>query len=238
MSVLVSIVKHWTHPMDKNIGRIQRAFSSNYFITTIFDEPVPDNVTDVQSYLILGALSKAKNRYPHLPVIVIMDNSVTNVKDMERRISTALSSAPNAGLFYLTKWMDTCSAYSYIEDSIDNGSAFAWTKNPSGAQCILYMPSTRDSLITTLSSSDQSVSTILNTWVVQEKVRATTFVPNIVDFDIELATTTDQFLFLNECSNVPPQSTDNSALSVVYFIIAIGVVILFAWAFISLGPKN
>jgi hypothetical protein len=233
MSVLVLIIKYWTKPGNHNIANLTEAFSDPYFLTRVYDEVVPENV-DPQSYLILNALIYSASNFSSLPVILIMDNSVTNVSPTTMASFVQNSLLTGSGLVYLTKWEDQCGSYVYVDPSL---SKIAWTKNPQGAQCVLYTPVSRDSLIPILQASETTAAITLTSLINQSKISAVTFVPNIVDFDIRLATNNSQLLYLNECVSETNQ-TDNSASAIVYFIIAIGVLILFAWALLSLGPKD
>lgn len=227
MSVLVLIVKYWTKPGNTNISRLLNSFSDPYFVTEVFDRKVPESTSSPTTYLVLKALEYAREHFPLLPVCIIMDNSVVNDCDMKARTIELLATGTDLG--YYGKWMDTCSQYDWIGYRLVNTFA------PKGVQSVLYSPNTRDILINFLLTS--SVSDIVGL-ISTNKLSASAFTPNVIDFDIELATDNSQLLYINECSAESSSNTDNTASSIVFFVIAVGVVAMFAWSLLSIGKDK
>lgn len=199
-----------------------------------------------------------------LPVIIVKDSSVSNlmpvgvidenyevptfkmndisnsiVGGMKRRISTALDKARQADLFFLCKWHDACNKYIDIETGGTNyGSTLKWSLQPTATQAIMYTPSSRDYIIETLVSGIIPLSDILNTNIAKGKLLATVFVPNIIDYDISLATSNKDYNKLNECAPVEESTTTNTGVATfVWLAIVVILIILVAWVLIQLGPR-
>ncbi len=192
------------------------------------------------------------------PVIIIKDSSVSNIAPMsqtlnkhpqnimdeitggmKRRIKTALEKASQADLFFLCKWQDACDKYTDVEggNSIDHGSNLKWSTRPTATQAIMYTPKARDMIHDILTTSVISLSDILNLNILKGALSATVFVPNIIDFDIELATSNTDYNKLNECAPIQT-TTDTSTTngSAVWFCLVIIIMVLVAWFLIQLTP--
>jgi len=182
-----------------------------------------------------------------LPVIIVKDSSVSNITPegtttvdlpdrhiggMKKRIKTALDKAKSADLFFLCKWNDACDKYTDVPNS-----NLKWTIQPTATQAIMYTPTTRDYVREALVTATISLSTILNNNIVQGTLLATVFVPNIIDFDIDLATSNTDYAKLNECAPIPTETTTTSNTSyIIWFIIIIILILLVAWVLIQISP--
>lgn len=190
-----------------------------------------------------------------MPVIIIKDSSITNLtpfgwKDdirseeqiiggMKRRIKIALEKATGADLFFLCKWNDACDKYIDVEGAnhINHGSSLKWSKQPTATQAIMYSTSGREFVQGALAKNTVSMSDMVNLYIARGDIMATVFVPNIMDFDVELATSNNDYAKLNECA--PPQDTttnNNNVAALVWLILIVIMVILVAWGLIQLNP--
>lgn len=198
-----------------------------------------------------------QNWWNTIPVIVIKDSSITNltpfglknngdidveeaiIGGMKRRIRIALERAQQADLFFLCKWNDACDKYVDVDgaSNVNHGSSLKWSTQPTATQAIMYKTDGRDFIRETLSKSTVPLSDVLNSHIARGDILATVFVPNIIDFDIDLATSNGDYAKLNECA--PPQSTTEgttNAAAFVWLILIIIAVVLVAWALIQLNP--
>ena len=195
---------------------------------------------------------RGTGRWSSYPVIIIKDSSVTNVSasgftdrsnpnyeigGMRSRIQNARGLARNADLYFLTVWNDACERYVDIETSVDRGSGLAWTLKPTSTQAVMYTPSSRDFIREQLVTSMIPLSNILNNTVGSGQLLATAFVPNIIDYDINLAVQNSDFYKLNQCAAVtdPTNSTSNVS-SLLWFAVIVGIIILTAYILVVLGP--
>ena len=193
-----------------------------------------------------------------IPVIIVKDSSVSNITPsgttdvdhpdpndniiggMKKRIKVALDKARQADLFFLCKWHDACNKYVDVEGvgSIDHGSTLKWSVQPTATQAIMYTPSARDFVREALVTATVPLSDLLNSNIAQGNLLATVFVPNIIDFDIDLATSNDDYNKLNECAPVEGTTgTSSGVASFIWFIMVVVLVLLIAWALIQLGPQ-
>lgn len=185
-----------------------------------------------------------------LPCIIIKDSSVSNVTPsgetfddqliggMKRRISVALEKAKQADLFYLCTWSDRCDKFIDVKgvgSNIDHGSTLKWSISPSSNQAIMYRPATRDYVKNVIVGSNSGLSNTLNNLIQQGKLLAVVFVPNIVDYDITLATNNSDYLKLNQCAPIPSVIKSNSS-TIIWVILVFSLVFLAAWGLINVGP--
>lgn len=193
-----------------------------------------------------------------IPCIIVKDSSVSNITPigntkfdhgaiedniiggMKRRIQVALDRAQQADLFFLCKWNDACNKYVDVNsvNSLDHGSTLKWSVQPTSTQAIMYTPSSRDYIKEALISSTITLSDLLNSNISQGRLLATVFVPNIIDFDIDLATSNEDYAKLSECAPITTTTTQSSTTaSYIWLAIIIFLVILVAWALIQLSPQ-
>lgn len=189
------------------------------------------------------------------PVIIIKDSSITNLtpagfgdEDMEeviigglkRRIKTALNKASQADLFFLCKWNDACDKFVDVDgaNGIGHGSSLKWSTQPTATQAIMYNAASRDYVRESLHQANIPLSDFLNLEIAQGNLLATVFVPNIIDFDIDLATSNDDYAKLNECAPVQGATGGTANLAtLIWLIFIVIVVVLVAWTLIQLTPQ-
>jgi hypothetical protein len=178
-----------------------------------------------------------------LPVIIIKDSSISNVTPttqrdidnhtpgMKDRIKLALEVADKADLYFLCKWGDSCHQHSDVEGMkpTSKGSNLKWTVRPTATQAIMYKPSSRDYIKESLVKTNTSLSSLLNNNISNKKLLATAFVPNIIDFDIEFASSNEHYLKLNECCNSTTATEPSNAAPVIWAVIIIILLVLIAW---------
>lgn len=193
--------------------------------------------------------------WKNLPVLIILDTSVSNITPagttnqdypdnpsdkiiggMPNRITTALNQ--QADIYFLCVWNDVCDRYTDVDNtrSIDHGSSLKWTLQPTSTQAVLYPPATRDLIRSELVTAAVSLSALLNGQIQQGQLLALAFVPNIVNFDIGLATSSSDFTKLNQCAPVISSSTASNSSAIIWFILIVLAVMLVAWALIQIGP--
>lgn len=202
---------------------------------------------------------EAQYWWSKIPVIIVKDSSVSNITTagttdedhptnsednhiggMKRRIKVALDRARQADLFFLCKWHDACNKYVDVTgvDSIDHGSNLKWSVQPTSTQAIMYTPYSRDYVSNALLTANVTLSEFLNTSISSGQLLATVFVPNIIDFDIDLATSNADYVKLNECAPVATATTSNASVaSFIWFGVIIALILIVAWALIQIGPK-
>ena len=201
-----------------------------------------------------GSITK-QGLWNNLPVIIVKDTSVSNITPsgitnsstdkiiggMKNRIQIALQKAQSADLYYLARWNDNCTKNTLVAgtESIDKGSSLQWTIQPTATQAIMYTPKSRDIVSNALCTmaSNISLSDYLNSAIYDRKFIATAFVPSIVSFDTNLATSQTDYNKLNECFPTPTDTPTANNANLIWLIILILVVILVASALIQLGPK-
>lgn len=233
----MTVSKTLTHDQYMENYRMRKA------LTYAAEGPYIPKTSNPLSPNLYGTL-EPKYWWSKIPVIIVKDSSISNVVPgdnasiggMKRRIKVALEKAQQADLFFLCKWNDACNKHTDIEGNIDHGSKLKWSVQPTATQAIMYTPSSRNYIRTSLMTSNISFSELLNTNISQGKLMATVFVPNIIDFDVDLATSNADYAKLNECAPVPTNTDNNNNVApVIWFIILIILMILVAWMLIQIS---
>jgi hypothetical protein len=250
-SVLVLILQGESKAGDSNVSNLQWIFSDPYFAVRTLSVAPPDiapssktlsSAQYIENYVMRKALEyAAQDQWSNLPVLIVKDSSVSNVVNMKQIIHTVLTQAARADLYYLTTWNDACNKYTDVEGisgAIEYGSTLQWTTRPNATQAILYSSSARDFTIKTLKTSDMVVGDMLNYNIQKGKLTAVAFVPNLIDFDVTLATANTDYNKLSQCAAVDSTNTTQTTwATVLWFIFVVILMFLVGWSLITLGPK-
>lgn len=256
--VLVIILQCETKQCDPNVRNLKWAFSDHYFTVQVCSIDLPSssddqgynqnnsvtaesieiyNMKKLLTYSAEGpyADSKPQSWWDNIPTIIVKDSSLCSVgpADMKNRIKKALELGKDADLFYLCKWDDTCSKYRHIGE-IDSGTKLKWSTKPTSTQCIMYTPKARDYVRNRLDDVDGSYGNFLNSLISSKQLTATVFSPNIVDYDIDLATSTSDYAKLSECSQHDVESTTNFTLSTyIWLSFILLLIVIVAWILVK-----
>lgn len=237
-SVLVVILHGEAKQSDPNVNMIKQLFSDPYFIVQDFK---PTNIND-ENLSIKEALSFAaqgpyviddndniqvQEWWKDHPCIIIKDSSISNISssDMKIRITTALDKANKADLFFLCKWNDQCNKYTDVTSNLK------WSNHPSATQAVMYTPESRNKIINLINNIP--VGELLNAEISHGKLLATVFVPNIVDFDINLATSNTDYAKLNECAPVVNNNAPTNEVTIYIWIAAVVILMVIITIFIA-----
>lgn len=253
-SVLVVILQCETRACDNNINKLKNVFSDPYFTVQVYDIDVPKDVTNVENYRMLQTLTYAKEGpfiinnedgvttksswWKDIPVIVIKDSSICSASfdpySMKQRIKTALKKASNADLFFLCKWGDACDKFKTVEGDAN----LKWSSQPTAVQAVMYTPKARDFVLDTIQNTVSNISDVLNSNIEKGKLLSTVFVPNLIDYDINLATNDKDYAKLNECA-MPKQNNqkNNNKMTFVWLAIIIIIGFLLAWSMLQNNNK-
>lgn len=252
-SVLVLIINSETRACNDNLDNMKRLFSDSYFTVQICSVTEPtefpahktltrpqylENYTmrKILTYAAEGPYDNGVTGEPvhqrwwtNLPVIVIKDSSISHLtmEHITQHIATALKQAPNVDLFFLCSWQDACHKYREVQ-----GTSLKWSTKPSATQAIMYVPRARDHIREVLLTSDVPFSKLLNNTAAKKKLAATVFIPNLIDFDINLATSNEDFNKVNACMSTTDTSSTIDWSTAIWFLIILLLVILVAWSII------
>lgn len=190
MTLPVYIVR--TSTRDNNVNYLRATFADPLFKV----EALPGALLDT-----LRVWHESSYKSSH--AIVVMDTSVSYLAPevIRDRITTALTKAPDADIHYLCKWKDNCAKY----HSVGNSNVMKWSTNPHGLQAVLLPPKTRDIILRKARLSDgnffevEDIAHSLTKAIRENLLKATVFVPNIVEFDVNMATSNKDFERLNQC---------------------------------------
>lgn len=189
----------------------------------------------------------AQKWWNNLPVIIIKDSSMSHITPegktnnkqiiggMKKKIKIALEreKEKEADLYFLCKWNDACDKYSDVDE---DDPTLKWSMKPTATQAILYIPSARDYISEQLLTTKVTLSELLNSHIEKEKLAATVFVPNLIDYDINLAVNETDFAKVNQFDPKPLTSTNTTMTTTQFIWIIIIIIILIIVAFIIIRP--
>lgn len=259
-SVLVIILHCETRSCDKNIENLKWIFSDPYFNVQVYNISKPHKLLTSYNFIEYDMMKKAllfsangpyieENKKSHpqyqwkdMPVLIIKDSSVCNMGPSKidydggitHRIKTALEKTSGADLFYLCKWNDMCDLYSDAYPSEDE-FFLKWSLRPNGTQSILYLPKTRDIIIEEMSKEKEyiTIGDLLSKKISKGELKAAVFVPNLIDYDINLATSKKDFNKLNECEQnrdvAYSSNTTSESTKTIWLWILVILVVLVGW---------
>ena len=233
MSFGVCIVRGESRASDRNLQ----------FLRSIFSEYPQIEYTPTGTGLtaMYQTLYKVQNTWPDLPSLVIFDSSITNLT-RDRLTSLIEDTLPlSIDMLFLCHWLDSCSTYRSVENWNDTETSLKWTTQPSSQQAILYSVEARDFMITNLRTTTSTITDyglFCNFILAQKKIRAATFTPNLIDFDINLVVRNEDYYKFNSCTIVPPVPTTNRTQIFLIYIVIFIIILLAAWSLLRMSPKT
>lgn len=232
--ILVLIVKEHTKASDGNIKRLKRLFSSEIFrVKTVSVEGKREDNVDLFLTVLRYSLSQTEGG-----VIVVRDRSVSYLSP--RQMEEKVKSVPKrADLFFMTKWGDRCNTYKDVEGA--DGS-IKWSSSVTSDHAVFFSREGRKKILDTLDHKIKKISDrdskkvfSLKDVVDDAQVLRCVSSPNVIDFDVNLATSNADFEMINECSPVPKEEEVSQTAAVVWFVIFIVLIVLLAWLVIEVA---
>ena len=165
---------------------------------------------------------------------------------MKANIESALNLAPEADLHFLTVWGDSCSTYQPVTGSTLDPK-LVWTTRPNSTQAVIYKPVARDYARNKLIDSNLPLGELLDSWLTSgvllnqldnRVLKGTAFVPNIINFDISLATSSSDYYKLNHCGSNVVKQPGSPITGFIWFLVIVAVILFVAYCLIVLGPKT
>ncbi|HSW77005.1 MAG TPA: hypothetical protein VLG50_08155 [Candidatus Saccharimonadales bacterium] len=219
----VIILNHYTKANDTNLSSLKNLFHDSFYNIDILklDEhvKVSDTLTIQECdevILFKKALKLAKHQSN--PTLIIKDNSICFKSCIKNDIITALQY--EADCYFLCAWQESC--YQYVH--IDNTS-MKWTNGSPAVQALLLQPHTINRFYKKI-KHNQSISTCLLQMIKKYKYKCISFYPNLIEFDIRLATSNDDYLKLNRYLEDINSDSESDQTTVWIFLFAILIILL------------
>jgi hypothetical protein len=198
-----------------DITGLQELFSNSYFSVVVKQYTTPQSIINIIA-------QSTENK----PLLLVLDTSMSNLSpnNMAEKVNSALTLAPTASIYYLSKWLDDCAKLRVVSSQ---DPQLKWCAAPQGTQALI-LPVTTQKLIT--SSQGTSIEDIITPLLNSGKLTAVCYTPNIIFFNITLATKDSDVEKLNECDYYgdPDPNTNNSA-GYVWLTLIFLVVLVVAW---------
>lgn len=239
--VLVLIIKTEPGSTDDNIQNLKTVFSDSFFnvnVISVTPPTVMNKTKELSNYDIITlnrikkALTYANKNSINLPILVVLDTSSTyeTTTSMKAKIEKAIEL--DYDIIYLCKWYDDCQ--SIQKTNVQNVYS---TKKPKGFQSAIFSQRLKDIIMTEEFNTSISFAKNIEQFIQSGKIKAFTYIPNIINFDIDYAKTDDEYLKLNEFAPIINKSP-NEGVAYIWFIFLIILIILVAWAVLKLGPDE
>jgi len=216
--VLVIILQGETRAGDPHIDDLKKVFSDVSFDTRVYNPKIPDEIKAtndpgmIDNYRMYSALSFAKvgpsikdkkmEYWKEAPVLIIRDSSVCNLTsptEMAARVQKMINSGNADHMILLCTWNDECDKY--VNTPV---TGLKWTSHPTTTQAILYRPEWRDATIGILKKSTVPLTEEFAKLIGKGTLRATAVTPNLIDYDLSLATKDEDYAKANRCK-IPEQ---------------------------------
>lgn len=222
--------------------KIRNLFKDDYFSITEY----PLDTSNINSSY-LGALKLSKDLNPNSGVILVKEDTTshTSSSDIYEKVYN-LSSNDSIDLLYLCRHGDTCSKNSKFSDSIKN------ITGPKGLQCIMYTPGGRDRILGDLELRNggkkfiatSDLETSLRQAISNKHLVITGFTPNLVNYDIDYATSKSDYNNLKECEDEVNTSSSNDSTTwnnlwwILIIVAVIFLIIIFALFYASRSSRD
>ena len=222
-SVLVLIMKGETRNNNDNIDNMKQLFSNNFFSVKIINIKPKTKFIDNEKLEYALKYSLNSEKWKNKPIIFLKDSSISilSKEEMKIRIEKALNK--EADLYFLCKWQDDCDKFKDIKNSY-----MKWSIQPTAMQAVMFTPHARDYVLELLKIKNVQCSDLINQHIFEEKLTATVFVPNLIDFDINVATSLADYSKLNECKNVKTIKKENNKTEITIWFLVFIILILFS----------
>lgn len=247
--IVVFILNSSGIPDSSRARKVKELFSSPIFETHIVN-PVPPSgwqsiapsglPTDfvIETYQVQWCLEQAKKNSPDKNVIIVKENSVSNVdSETLAQIVTDNVTAKGFQISYLCKWLDRCDLYNNKKSIIGKTTLIVNTHSPNGVQALLFTPEGRDIVLNI--KTNKPLGEVLNDMIMKGRIEATTIVPNLIDWDITTATNNVDYHKTTECRQPPNQiNGQSSTIPIIWFLVALVLIIIVAWAAVLANRRS
>jgi hypothetical protein len=230
-------------------------FIPQTFLTIVPDIPLGSPKSDknyynrAEAHQVGWCLRNAQKRFPNQPVIIIKDSSicVADPQTISDIITSTISLSVGEETFhlcYLCRWMDKCQLYSNRKSIPGTTTGVVRTQSPHDIQALLFTPQGRDTILGKIPMNNgklfqarDSLSETFNREIVAGNLTALCIVPNLMEYDIRLASRDCDYLKSNACAPIPVLHQQSSSVNIyVAFIIVVILLIVLVWAAAYVAP--
>lgn len=241
-----------------DVNTVRNIFSDPFFNVSFVQDEAAATPEQREKQLVLRALSDGRKSYPESPLFIVKDTSISSApsdevaKIIKLVISNAEANPDNRfHAFYACVWLDRCELYTGKNVVSDTGAFTAFTESPYGLQAVLFSPQGRDVILGHTYMDNNKLFDINGAANLGEAINRETFrgnlrvecvYPNIIDYNISAAETTDDLLKGQRCLPIPPRGGASSkknvknttslspgAILAILIIVIVLIVLLLLW---------
>jgi hypothetical protein len=242
------------HYEDRS-NAVASLFIPETFLTIVPAIPSGSATTDknyynhAEAHQVGWCLRDAKTRFPAQPLIIVKDSTICvadpqTISDIITSTLALSGSKETFHLCYLCKWMDKCQLYSNRKSIPGTMATVVQTQSPHGIQAILFTPQGRDTILGKIPMNNgqrfqgrDSLSETFNREIVAGNLTALCIVPNLMEYDIRLASRDCDYLKSNSCAPIPVLRQQSSSINIyVAFIIVVILLVVLVWAAAYVAP--
>lgn len=160
---------------------------------------IPNNTENLENIKVLNILMNGKLKAPNKPLLIIKDTSTSSSDSTH--LATMLNEIIEKtvfDIFYLSRWLDKCDMNSPVMTLENKLVRVTTTHYAQGFQAILFSNTGRDKVIDLLQKDDpRNLSDILLDSISRKKMTPLCAIPNLIEFDIKLASNILENTFKN-----------------------------------------
>jgi hypothetical protein len=241
------------------LDNVKELWTNRVFTTKIVnlqDPTIQSNVIEAEYERYKWVLNDAKTNYTNNAIIIVKDTSISSASsDTIAKVVENTLERQEWSICYLCKWLDNCELYTNGQQIDGLSISIFKTLSPMGLQAIMLTPQGRDILLGTAKmSNDKTFTSLLQnnrvplnqalTQAIRSGwIEASCTYPNIIDFDISTVSneTYNQNAFkTHQCRTTNNQyvTTNTKQWNIWGFLLAVLIIILIAWALLTLGKKD
>lgn len=227
-------------PRSKRSRNLHQVFSDSIFDFHAISSNSKDGQDDDKAMKV--SLQHAQKHYPGKSIIILKDSSKSVLNSWEMaRAAVEINNKGNWDFCYLCTWMDVCEKYVNFHRLPGTSIDMVRSYSPEGFQAVMISPHGQRRLSSYFSGEyKKSVEQFLSEHITKENFVAYRTLPNLINYDISLAKTEDDFRKANSCKLTPaknkkgkgylvtPTGNVSTGMSLWIFVIVVIIILIVA----------
>lgn len=203
--ITIIIIQGYTKDSDPHINHLTQIFH-DYNIIVIDGE----NLTESEQYR--EALAAAGEH----TALILKDNSLVDASSIHEHLKRCLT--VKADCYFLCAWGDECWRYRKVKDNMYFSSSCVAT------QAVIFQPHAARYLLEKLTPK-RTVGVILGAAIKEHEWKCIVFYPNVVHFDVQMATDNQDYHKLNRCLFLEQEESETNTSYIIWVILIVILVI-------------
>ena len=204
------IIVNVTRECDNHIKCLEHLFSSSFYTVEVID-----GHRCTEHEMMVQAVKMARRQDDD--VLIIQSNSICYKEDIQHDVEQVLEA--NADIVSLCAYQDDCHRYRHFDDTMFYVDTIAST------QALLLKHHVVELFYQEL-KIHESVAVALDKMIQNNQYKCMVMLPNVIEFDMRLATSNEDYLKLNRCRIIQEEETEATASEIVW-VVLIAILLIF-----------